>query len=207
MKIPFSGIKSRQLSTLLLLSLLIMLQLTVLGQEEFPENGYYVTLENDTLYGNLENQDGMYLVFRNEKGKKHKFTPSKIQSFCLDHQEYIPLSITEMNSIRYGAVKLKGYYTLLHYDYMSGYSTYGQMGLLGGATEGMFKARNSGYYVVIKNEKGYYSLPSTHKLLSKYLSDHFGNDTFIKAEAEKENLSMQSIEHIFKLANELRESQ
>ena len=206
MKIPFSGIKSMQLSTLLLLSLLILLQLTVLGQEEFPENGYYVTLENDTLYGNLENQDGMYLVYRNEKGKKHKFTPSKIRSFCLDHQEYIPLFINEMDSKRYVAVKAKGYYTLLLYD-INSYSTYGQMGLMGGIAEGMYKTHNSGYCVIIENEKGYYSLPSTHKLLSKYLSDHFGNDTFINAEAVKENLSMQSIEHIFKLANELRESQ
>ncbi|MFA5971251.1 MAG: hypothetical protein WC780_02775 [Lentimicrobiaceae bacterium] len=207
MKVSFSGIKARLLSIVLLLSLLILSQFNVFGQEKLPENGYYITLENDTIFGNLTNQDGMYLIFRDSKGKKHKFTPSRIQSFCLNHQEYVPLFINEMNSIRYVAVKLKGYYTLLHYEYIDGYSSYGQMGLMGGAAEGMFKAKNSGYYVIIENEKGYYSLPSSHKLLSKYLSKHFGNDTFIKAEAEKENLSLKSIEPIFKLANELKERQ
>jgi len=206
MKVPFSGIKARTLSTVLLLSLLILQQLNVFGQTEFPENGYYVTLENDTLYGNLGNQDGMYLVFRNVKGKKHKFTPSQIRSFCLDRQDYIPLFINEMDSKRYVAVKVKGFYTLLHYD-IRNYSTYGQMGLMGGIAEGMFKTYNSGYYVFIENEKGYYSLPSTHKLLSKYLLNHFGNDTIIKQEAAKESLSLQAIESIFKLANELRKSQ
>lgn len=205
MNISFSGIKARILSSVLLLLLVILPQLNVFGQKEFPENGYYVTLENDTIYGNLENQDGMYLVFRNAKGKKHKFTPSQIRSFCLDHQEYIPLFIKGMDSKRYVAVKVKGYYTLLLYD-VNSFSTYGQMGLLGGMAEGMYKSHNSGYCVIIENEKEYYSLPSTHKLLSKYLLDHFGNDTFIKQEAEKESLSLKSIEPIFKLANELRKS-
>jgi len=207
MKVSFSGIKARLLSTLLLLLLLILSQLNVFGQNEFTENGYYVTLEQDTAFGNLTNQDGMYLIFKDSKGKKHKFTPSRIRGFCLNHQEYVPLFITEMSSMRYVAVRLIGYYTLLHYDYIDGYSTYGQMGLMGGAAEGMFKARNSGYYVIIENEKGYYSLPSSRKLLSKYLLNHFGTDTFIKAEAEKENLSLQSIEPIFKLANELKKRQ
>jgi len=193
-------------SAALLLSLLILPQLNVFGQTEFPQNGYYVTLENDTISGNLTDQDGMYLVFRNSKGKKHKFTPSQIRSFCLDRQEYIPLFINEIDSKRYVAVKAKGYYTLLFYD-LTGYSTYGQMGLMGGMAEGIFKNHNSGYYVIIKNENGYYSLPGTHKLLSKYLSDHFGNDDFIKQEAEKESLSKQSIEPIFRVANELKESQ
>lgn len=207
MKVSFSGIKARLLSTLAVLSLLILSQFNVFGQEKLPENGYYVTLENDTISGNLTNQNGMYLVFRNAKGKKHKFTPSQIRCFNLNHQEYIPLFINEMNSIRYVAVRVKGYYTLLCYDFMDGYSSYGQMGLMGGAAEGMFKAKNSGYYVIIENEKRYYSLPTTHKLLSKYLSEHFDNDAFIKQEAEKESLSIKSIEPIFKLANELKKSQ
>jgi hypothetical protein len=207
MKVSFSRIRARLLSTVLLLSLLILSKFNVFGQEKLPENGYYITLENDTVFGNLTNQDGMYLIFRDSKGKKHKFSPSRIRSFCLNHQEYIPLFINEMNSIRYVAVKVKGYYTLLHYDFIDDYSSYGQMGLMGGAAEGMFKSKNSGYYVIIENEKGYYSLPSSHKLLSKYLLMHFGNDSFIQAEAEKENLSFKSIEPIFKLANELKKSQ
>jgi len=74
-----------------------------------------------------------------------------------------------MNSIRYVAIKGKGYYTLLQYDFMGSYSTYGQMGLMGGAVEGTFKARNSGYFVIKKKEKGYYSLPSSNKLrLSRF---------------------------------------
>jgi len=191
---------------MLLLTLLILPQLNLFGQEEFPENGYYATLENYTISGNLTNQDGMYLVFRNTKGKKHKFTPSQIRSFCLDHQEYIPLFINEMDSKRYVSVKLKGYYTLLFYD-INSYSTYGQMGLIGGVAEGIFKTYNSGYYVIIENEKGYYSLPSSHKLLSKYLSEHFADDALIVQESEKESLSLKSIEPIFNLANELRKNQ
>ena len=111
-----------------------------------------------------------------------------------------------MGSKRYVAVKAKGYYTLLFYD-INNYSTYGQMGLIGGIAEGTFKTYNSGYYVIIESETGYYSLPSSHKLLSKYLLNHFGNDEIIKQEAEKEGLSKQSIEPIFKLANQLKESQ
>jgi hypothetical protein len=206
MKGFFSGSKASIFATLMLLSFLILPQLNVFGQTEFPENGYYVTLENDTIYGNMENRDGMYLVFRNAKGKKHKFTPSQIRCFYLNQQEYTSLFINEMGSKRYVGIKAKGYYTLLFYDIKS-YSTYGQMGLMGGMAEGMFKTYNSGYYVIIENENGYYSLPSTHRLLSKYLLDHFGNDAIIKQEAQKENLSKQSIEPIFKMANELRKSQ
>jgi len=206
MKILLPEIKTRILSALLIFSLLILPKLNVFGQTEFPQNGYYVTLKNDTIYSNLENQGGMYLVYKNAKGKKHKFTPSQIRSFCINQQEYIPLFINEMGSKRYVAVKAKGYYTLLFYD-INNYSTYGQMGLIGGIAEGTFKTYNSGYYVIIESETGYYSLPSSHKLLIKYLLNHFGNDAIIKQEAEKEGLSKQSIEPIFKLANQLKESQ
>jgi hypothetical protein len=206
MKISFSGIKGIDISTILFLSIIMILPFNVLGQEEFRENGYYVTLNNDTVFGNLTNQDGMYLVYRDSKGKKRKFSPSRIKGFCLDHQEYIPFFINEMSSIRYVAIKVKGYYTLLHYDYMNSYSSYGQMGLMGGAVEGSYKARNSGYYVIKENEKGYYSIPGSNKLLRKYLSTNFSNDTFIKQEAEKEGLSLKSIEAIFKGANELKGS-
>jgi len=206
MKLSFSAIRPRILFATFLLSFLILPHLNVFGQTEFPQNGYYVTLENDTISGNMENQDGMYLVFRNAKGKKHKFTPSQIRSFYLNQQEYTSLFINEMGSKRYVEVKAKGYYTLLFYD-VNSYSSYGQMGLMGGFAEGMFKTYNSGYYVIIENETGYYSLPGTHRLLSKYLLDHFSNDAIIKQEAEKEGLSKQSVEPIFKLANELRKSQ
>jgi len=205
MRVSFSGSKDRIFYTVLLLSLLVS-QIDGFGQTYFSENGYYVTLANDTITGNLTNQDYMYLVVKKSKGKKHKFTPSQIRSFCINDQEYTSLFINEIGSKRYMEVKAKGYYTLLFFD-INGYSSYGQMGLMGGIAEGVFKTYNSGYYVIVENEKGYYSLPSTHKLLSKYLSDHFGNDAFIKQEAEKENLSLKSVEPIFKLANELRISQ
>jgi len=207
MKVTFLGIKAKLLSIVLLLPLLILPGLHVIGQETLQENGYYITLENDTVFGNLTNQDGMYLIYRDSKGKKHKFSPSRIKGFCLDHQEYTSLFIHEMNSIRYVAIVGRGYYTLLLYDFIGGYSSYGQMGLMGGAVEGTFKARNSGYFVIKKNEKGYYSLPSSNKLLRKYLSANFSDDTYIKQEAENEELSLKSIESIFKKANELKESQ
>ena len=153
MNVSFSGIRARLIFTIFLFQLLMILPCNVAGQEGYLENGYYVSLENDTVFGNLTNQDGMYLVCIDSKGKKHKFSPSSIKGFCLDHQEYTSLFIHEMNSIRYVAIKGKGYYTLLQYDFMGSYSTYGQMGLMGGAVEGTFKARNSGYFVIKKMKK------------------------------------------------------
>jgi len=207
MNVTFSGIRARLIFTIFLFQLLMILPCNVAGQEGYQENGYYVSLENDTVFGNLTNQDGMYLIYRDSKGKKHKFSPSRIKGFCLDHQEYTSLFIHEMNSIRYVAIVGRGYYTLLLYDFIGGYSSYGQMGLMGGAVEGTFKARNSGYFVIKKNEKGYYSLPSSNKLLRKYLSANFSDDTYIKQEAENEDLSLKSIESIFKKANEFKEGQ
>lgn len=107
MKFSLPEIKTKILSALLLFSLLILPQFNVFGQTEFPQNGYYVTLKNDTIYSNLENQGGMYLVYKNAKGKKHKFTPSQIRSFCINQQEYIPLFINEMGSKRYVAVMIE----------------------------------------------------------------------------------------------------
>ncbi len=176
------------------------------GKKEYPENGFYVTLDNDTIRGNLKNQDCMYLIYRDAKGKKKKYSPSQIQSFCIDNQEYMSLYVKKMDVKVYVSVRLKGYYTVLLYDCINSYSTYGQMGMIGGAAEGAYKTYNSGYYVYKGNDTEYYSIPTTPKLLRKYLVTNFGDDPFINAEAENDTLSVKSVEAIFKSANKLKMS-
>lgn len=199
--------KSRNLNIVyivMVIALFISSQVYAQGKKKFPENGYYISLENDTIYGNLENEGSMYLIYRDEKGKKKKFSPSRIQGFYLNNVEYIPLYVKGIDLKIYVSVRLKGYYTVLRDDYFNSYSTYGQMGLIGGAVEGAYKSYNSGYYVYKGDDKEYYSIPASPKLLRKYLVNNFGDDPFIKAEAANDTLSVKSVEAIFKSANELK---
>jgi hypothetical protein len=188
--------------------LLILFSCPVFSQKSYQENGYFITLQGDTVHGYLYNKESMYLIYKNEKGKRKQFTPSKIKGFRINDKDYIPLYLKEFNTKRYMVVMERGYYTLVYFEDIDKYGN-GSMGMggiagagLAGASMGALKAHNSGYYLKKSNDDNYYSIPYKQKLLIRFLQTHFADDSSIIEGASIEKSSIDSIEFIVKSYNE-----
>ncbi len=184
-----------KLPSMLLCCLMLLSIDQVFAQKKFVPNGYYISKAGDTVYGYLRNKESMYLVVKMENGKRKQFTPSKIQGFNIAGKEYIPLFLREFDTKRFMVVRVKGYCSLYAYEDVDKYSTYGMMGLVGGAIEGSFKAHNSGLYIKKDKDENYYSVPSTNRLIRKFLNEHFGENTSLIESLGEDKISEDSIEN------------
>lgn len=188
--------------------LIILFSFPAISQKSYTVNGYFITLKGDTVHGYLYNKECMYLIYKNEKGKRKQFSPSKIKGFRINDKDYIPLYLKEFNTKRYMAVRERGYYTLVYFEDIANYgrSTMGIGGIAGagiaGASIGALKAHNSGYYLKKSNDENYYSIPYKQKLLMQFLQTHFADDPIILKTASEEKSSIDSIEFIVKSYNE-----
>jgi hypothetical protein len=185
------------------LFLILFFSLPAFCQKSYEENGYFITLKGDTIHGYLYNKESMYLIYKNEKGKRKQFTPSKIKGFRINDKDYIPLYLKEFDSKRFMAIKEKGYYTLLQYEDVAKYGPQPFMGGAAfGAVQGSFQARNSGYYLKKADDENYYSVPSKKKLLISFLNIYFADDPPILEPVPEDKSPIDSIELIVRSYNE-----
>lgn len=170
---------------LLILGCILLLSSGSQAQEEpskYPVNGYLITLSGDTLFGNLKDKEQMYLHYRDSSGKKKVYTPSKIRSYSLNNQEYIPLYLENIDKKRFVAVIITGEHNLYLYNdgsipgmvvetaFIAGIAT----AVVGGLAESSFNIHNSGFYITKPGSDKLYSIPSTDRLITEFFEQLFG---------------------------------
>jgi hypothetical protein len=177
-------------------ALIIFLSVSDLfAQEKVVINGYYLTLEGDTVYGNLLNKRNMILKFRSPEGKKRQFMPSKIKAFRIDETDYKSIFLPDLKTYRYLQVLEKGSVTLLigNDSEIERLNPPPSGGLyLGVAVNGIGVAvpvsnkKNepvySGMYIEKEGDTTVFSVPAKNDVLYLFLQEHFSdNDTLVQA--------------------------
>ena len=164
------------------------------AQKKIFINGYYLTLEGDTIYGNLLNKRNMILRFRSPEGKKRQFMPSKIKGFRIDETDYKSVFLPDLKTYRYLQVIEKGSVTLLigndtEIERLNPPPT--RSFYLGVAVNGLGVAvpvstkKNepvySGMYIEKESDTIVLSVPARNDDLYKFLQEHFSdNDTLVQ---------------------------
>lgn len=142
------------------------------AQNSYPVNGFYVSTEGDTVHGNLENKKQMYLILRDTSGNKKTFTPSKIRSFTIDHNEYTSAFLKNIGKKRFVKVLVKGQYSLFLYEDPAYYVTTDVLYAMTDHPVASYSMFNSGYYLSIQGDEEFYSIPSTNKLITEFFERH-----------------------------------
>ncbi|MCF8372356.1 MAG: hypothetical protein K9H64_12080 [Bacteroidales bacterium] len=166
------------------------------SQKRNYKEGFYISLENDTIYGYLKQKHSMYLFFRDADGHKKKFTPSKIKGFDIGGKEYKSCYLKDFELMYFLAVKEKGTISLFQYEDINDHNLNGQYGLIGGIAEGSFRGRVSGYYIKNMNDNTLNSVPSANNLFAKFIKIHFSAINIIVEKVELGEISIDDVEEI-----------
>lgn len=168
------------------------------------EKGFYITLKNDTIKGLMKNEESMYLVFKNEKGRQKKFSPSQIKGFTIMGKEYIPFYLKEFDLKFYLAVRQKGYITLLQYEHINSRNHYYpslDVATLAVADEAYFRSRVSGYYIKKTGNDTLFAVPGGKNLLAGFIITHFSDNAELVSRANKGEFSISDIHQIISIYN------
>ena len=170
---------------IILISFLVVDSLAQDKTSKYPINGFYVTLNGDTVSGNLKNKNQMYLIYRNTGGKKKQFMPSQIRSYSINGLEFLPMYLPDIKKKRFAAVIVNGTHMLYLYndgtprrlpshEPSSPLGAVLESGLTAYGTEEAFNLYHSGYYLTKPGDPALYSVPSSNKLIKKFFEEQVG---------------------------------
>lgn len=167
----------------------------IAAQRSYLVNGYYLTLEGDTILGHLENRKDKYLICRDSTGDKKLFTPSKIRGFHLDETDYKSAFMPDLKMYRFLKIIESGDVFLFQSSdqdfYMNNSShivpaTYSGAGKTGiSVTVPLRKPKTqivySGLYIQRENDSIMLSVPARKESLYLFMQEHFNdNNTLVQ---------------------------
>ncbi|NVO20659.1 MAG: hypothetical protein HXX13_13240 [Bacteroidetes bacterium] len=189
---------------------LCLLFLALSGLKSFAQpkcyiNGYYLTLQGDTVVGELHFKDMMYLKYKSPDGREKKFSPSDVKGFTIQGKEYASWFMEQYNTKRFFRIEVRGYYSLLSFeDYHSQQTTFFNGTSTGGI--GFYADNNySGYYLQKPGSDFLLPIPKIMEKLRKFITEHFADDPVIMKKAEEGTYSVDSIFQLFREYNEYQD--
>jgi len=183
-----------------MLGFLLTNEKCICQNQEFEE-GYYITLKNDTVHNLLKNANSMYLVFYNKKGFMKKLTPSQVKGFTISGVEYVPMYLKEFDLKYFLAIKQRGCITLFQYEGID--SRYQMLpgGAVTGADIGNFRNHVSGFYIKKSHDDNLFAIPGGKRLLADFILKHFSDNEELVTKAKNLEYTYKDIELIIEKYN------
>jgi hypothetical protein len=87
----------------LFISVLFISIVQILNAQSDFKPGYIITLQNDTVYGKIDNRGELLMaqvcIFKSLQGEKHDYTPSEIKAFRITDEKYYIAKLLNGNMV------------------------------------------------------------------------------------------------------------
>ena len=179
----------------------VLLGIVLNGQGLFNQ-GYIITLDNDTVYGEIRDEflrlSGLepIIKFKQPDNEKVKFSASDIKGYSIINGKSYQC-VRTYEGYGFGEIEVDGYYRLVHIEIYGG-ATWTNTG-----AGGMIATPNCLYcgYKIFRDSKEVFEVPKKTKYFKEEVSDFFSDYTELQKDIKDKKLRKSDIKLIVEKYN------